>query len=102
MSKSSFKLNVFNFCYFDIFQGANWLASTSDVFNNWVFTCKNIENCLNGPRTILSTTHDSDLFPSRMANVTLFHRDDKDIWKSWDEDGGIQRWRRYNGTVCKL
>ena len=30
--------------------GANWLASTSDVFNNWVFTCKDVSKCNDGPQ----------------------------------------------------
>lgn len=39
--------------------GANWLSSTSDVFNNWVFTCNELSHCINGPQVMcpLTLTH---------------------------------------------
>ena len=50
---------------------------------------------MGGPQTILSTTHRSAVFPTNMANVATFQTSSEDEWRSWDEDGGAQRFDRY-------
>ena len=89
--------------------GNNWMSSSSDIFNNWVLICT--ENQSSGKTIISKVTIDStrmrpfgnaftnpQLMPSRMANVSdhLFKRNKLDVMESWDLNGGLDRFERYN------
>ena len=68
--------------------GQNYIASTSDVFNNWVFTCAEVEKCVDGPQTILSTTHRSADFPHRFFRQNRLSREN-----FWQKCEGIS-WQK--------
>ena len=85
--------------------GDNWMSSSSDIFNNWVLVCT--EHPSPGvirvlKSTIYSTTmrpfNNPQLLPSPMANVSdhLFKRNKLDVMESWDLNGGLDRFERYN------
>ena len=97
--------------------GNNWLASSSDVFNNWVFGCKSgleqllrtslisvekasvkpwlkrLKYCSDGFQTITSTEFDSFDLPSKMSNVSnaMFRKNSKAKFQNWS----FPHFRRY-------
>ena len=78
--------------------GNNWMSSSSDIFNNWVLSCLEPDF---EPKfaTIISTKMEGNIMPSKMAVVDddLFKRNKLDIMESWDKNGGLERYKRYEG-----
>ena len=78
--------------------GNNWMSSSSDIFNNWVLSC--VEPGSDAKfATISSTQMEGHIMPSKMANVDndLFKRNKLDVMESWDINGGLERYKRYQG-----